>query len=272
VHVRLAANISLLFHELPYLERPAAAAAAGFEAIETWWPFGDNPTPAVSEIDAVLGVIERSGVELVACNFFAGDMPAGERGVLSLPDRIDDFRSSIGTLVRISVTTGCSLFNALYGVRNERFATEAQDVIAVENLRYAADALNGTVLIEALAEGENGAYPLTSPDDVQRVIAASGVDNVAMLADFYHFDRNGFDFGDVIPSHLPEIAHMQIADSPGRHEPGTGAIDFASLFELIGTSGYSGWVSAEYRPEGATVAGLGWVDDLGLDLRGWAVA
>lgn len=258
---RVAANISLLFGELPYPERPAAAADAGFDGVETWWPFGADAAPPPAEVDAFLRALDDAGVALVACNLFAGDMPAGERGVVSLPDRIPELRASLEPLTRIAHETGCALFNALYGVRDERFSPDAQDELAIETLREVADALPGTVLVEALAAGENGAYPLTSPDDVLRVLDACARDNVRMLADVYHFARNGFDPVAVLDEHLPSIAHVQVADAPGRHEPGTGELDFASIFGRLDGS-YAGWVGAEYRPAGETAAGLGWRREL----------
>lgn len=268
--VRLAANISLLFTEIPYLDRPSAAAAAGFAAIETWWPFGVNPYPSAAEVGRLLEAVARADVQLVAVNFFAGDMPSGERGVVSLPDRIEDFRRSTEVMLRIGAETGCERFNALYGVRDERFGVAEQDATAIGNLRYAAEVVGqagGTVLVEALARGENGAYPLSSPDDVIRVVEECGLPNVAMLADFYHLTRNGYDFTPVLDRYLPKIAHMQVADVPGRHEPGTGDINFPALFRAIQASGYIGWVGAEYRPLGDTASGLRWAADLGLFLH-----
>lgn len=271
--VRLAANISLLFTEVPYLDRPAAAAASGFAAIETWWPFGADPEPSASEVDAFLAAVAAAGVELAACDFFGGDLPAGERGVVSLPDRAGEFRKSTQVMARIAEDTGCGLFNALYGVRDERFDVAEQDATALANFRYAAEvaaSVGGTVLIEALACGENGAYPLASPSDVAGVIDACGRRNVAMLADYYHFARNGYDFQAVLGSSAALIRHVQVADAPGRHEPGTGTIDFAGLFRALEASGYTGWVGAEYRPAGSTAAGLHWATDFGIELAGKA--
>jgi hydroxypyruvate isomerase len=260
VRRNLAANISLLFGEKPYLDRPAAARAAGFQAIETWWPFGPDPSPPPDEVERFIAAVTHAGVQLVACNLFAGDMPAGERGVVSLPDRGDDLRASMPVLERIASDTGCRLFNALYGVRDPRFDPDAQDAIALENLALAADAMQsrgGTILVESLAQGENGTYPLVSPSDVSDVIGATGRDNVRMLADVYHFSRNGFGWAEVLDGYLPLIAHIQIADDPGRSEPGTGAIDFAGLFRALDDLGYEGWIGAEYRP---SETGLGWLD------------
>lgn len=259
------ANISLLFTEVPLLERPAAAKAEGFDVIECWWPF-PVPVPGSRDVDAFVTAIADAGVRLEALNFYAGDMPSGERGVLSLPGRTEEFRASVEVLASIAAQTGCALFNALYGVRADGVTPAEQDELATENLAFAAAAvapIGGTVLLEALAEGENGAYPLTSPAQVSEVIrrvrAASGAANVRMLADFYHFTRNGFGWAEVIDGYLPEVGHVQVADAPGRHQPGTGGIDFPALFGALESAGYEGCVGLEYRPDGSTHDSLAWL-------------
>ena len=263
--MRFAANLSLLFTELPYRERPAAAADAGFDAVETWWPFGATAVPTEKQLDEVVDAVAGAGVPLVALNFFAGDMPNGDRGLVSDPDRVDEFRSSLPALVAIAERTGCRLFNALYGVRRDGLDPAVQDRAAIENLTVAANAvapIGGTILIEALADGQNGAYPLTSPSDVAGVIDRlnnAEVHNVGMLADFYHFTSNGYDWRSVIDDHAASIAHVQIADVPGRNEPGTGTIDFEALLGHLQKAGYDGYVGLEYRPSGATVDGLGYL-------------
>jgi hydroxypyruvate isomerase len=269
MRVQCAPNISLLFTEHPMLDRPSEVARHGFAAAECWWPFGADPYPSDAEVDAFVAVLNAAGVRLVGLNFYAGDMPGGERGVLSHPDRQQDFRASVTTVMLIAQATGCRAFNALYGVRDGRFAVGEQDQCALDNLAFAAAAaaeIGGVVLVEALASGENGAYPLCTPADVVGVLdaaAAAGAANVRMLADFYHFARNGVDWRDVLGAHSDRIGHVQVADSPGRHEPGTGTIDFPGLFSAL-ADGYAGWVGLEYRPQTTTSAGLRWISDLGL--------
>jgi hydroxypyruvate isomerase len=263
--LRFDVNISLLFTEIPILERPAAAAAAGFDAIESWWPFAEA-VPDSADVDAFVGVIAEAGVRLEALNFFSGNAAEGDRGVLSIPGRSTEFRDSVDVLTSVAARTGCSLFNALYGVRIEGLSTEAQDELATDNLALAAKAVSsigGTVLLEPLAEGENGAYPLKSPEDVRAVIdrvgAGGGPSNVRLLADFYHLTRNGFGWRQVIDASLADFGHVQIADAPGRHQPGTGEIDFPALFEGLEEAGYKGCVGIEYRPEGSTLDSLSWL-------------
>src|ERR1700694_5310323 len=158
--LRFDVNCSILFTELPLLERPAAARDAGFDAVEFWWPFAEA-VPTDHDVDAFVGALEDAGVELVALNFFAGDMPGGDRGVLSWPGREREFRDNAAVVVAIGDQTGCRAFNALYGNRVEGADPAAQDDLAAENLRYAADAvagIGGTVLVEAVSGPQR--YPL----------------------------------------------------------------------------------------------------------------
>jgi hydroxypyruvate isomerase len=217
-------------------------------------------------VDAFVRAIADAGVRLEALNFFAGNLPAGDRGVVSVPGRAAEFRESVEVLAGIAAQTGCVLFNALYGVRVEHAAPAAQDELAAENLALAARAVSsfgGTVLLEPLATGENGAYPLTSPDEVlaviRRVRKDSGAGNIRLLADFYHLAQNGFGWEQVIDGYLQDTGHVQIADAPGRHQPGTGTIAFGRLFAALEGAGYEGCVGIEYRPEGSTEDSLEWL-------------
>jgi hydroxypyruvate isomerase len=259
------ANISLLFTEVPLLERPAAARAAGFDVIECWWPFA-VAVPDSREVDAFVAAVADAGVRLEALNFYAGDMPAGERGVVSLPGREAEFRDSADVLASVAVQTGCTLFNALYGVRVDGATAAQQDELAAENLALAAAAVvpfGGTVLLEPLTKGENGAYPLTGPDEVLTVIgrvrAGSGAVNLRLLADFYHLTMNGFAWEQVIDRYVTDFGHVQVADAPGRHQPGTGSIAFGKLFAALEDAGYEGCVGLEYRPDGSTEDSLEWL-------------
>lgn len=265
MRVRFSANISLLFTEVPLLQRPAAAAEAGFDTIEAWWPFTDAVPPA-GDVDAFVTAVADAGVHLAALNLYAGDMPAGERGLVSLPDRRPQFADSLDILVGIAQRTGTRQFNALYGVRQPGVTTEEQDETALANLAAASAALaplDATILIEPLTEGENGAYPLTGPTEVlgviDRVEREAGATNLAMLADVYHLTRNGHAWSDVLDTYADRIGHVQIADAPGRHQPGTGTIDFPAFFLRLAQTGYAGCVGLEYRPHGTTVDSLGWL-------------
>lgn len=258
----LAANVSLLFTEHPYPQRFAAARAAGFDAVESWWPF-PTATPTDADVDAVLRAVDDAGVRLAALNFFAGDMAAGDRGVLSDPARSDEFLGSLAVIARVHERTGCPVFNALYGQRDDRFGADEQDECAVGNLRAATSALPGsaTVLLEALAVGQNGTYPLTTCEQVVRVLDAAGP-GVALLFDTFHLASNGEDLVAAIERYGDRIGHVQLADAPGRGEPGTGSVDFPAVLAALSAAGYSGVLAAEYRPTAGTVDGLGWVDTM----------
>jgi hydroxypyruvate isomerase len=252
-------NCSILFGELPLLERPAAAKAAGFDEVEFWWPWPGVAVPTEGEVDAFCQALEDAGVQLTGLNFYAGDMPAGERGVLSDPARSLEFRDSVAVLVRIAERTGVKGFNALYGQRVEGVSATEQDRVAAQNITYAARKVaefGGTVLIEPLARGLNGAYPLETAADaiavVERVREEGGVDNVKFLFDSFHLASNGEDLGKVVQAYAAEIGHVQLADAPGRDHPGTGDIDFAALLGALDAIGYAGRVALEYKPAGDT--------------------
>ena len=260
-------NLSILFTELPLLERPAAAAAAGFGAVEFWWPFADA-VPADADVDAFVHALRDAGVSLVALNFFAGDMPAGERGLVSWPQRRREFRDSVDVLVAIAERTGARRFNALYGQRLPGVDPAEQDALAAENLAYAARAVSsvdGVVLVETLARGENGAYPLCTVAEalavVDRMCSEGGVDNVALLYDTYHLARNGEDVVAVAAAQAERIGHVQVADAPGRHQPGTGELPFEEIFAALQRGGYDGWVGCEYKPLGPSAGSFGWLAD-----------
>ncbi|MEV6845801.1 TIM barrel protein [Actinoplanes sp. NPDC051411] len=253
----LVANVSLLFTEVPLLDRFVAARDAGFGAVECWWPF-PSAAPPQAEIDALLA---GAGGDLAGMNFYAGDMAGGERGVLSHPGRTDEFASSLDVVAQVAERTGCAVFNALYGQDGPDFSPAT----AVTNLRTAADRLlplGATVVLEPLTDGENGAYPLRTAADAIRVLDEAGRPNTGLLLDTYHLTNNGDDLLAVIRDHADRIRHVQLADAPGRHEPGTGRIDFRAVLRALETAGYDGRVAAEYRPAGTTTAGLGWIAGL----------
>ncbi|MGH8870291.1 MAG: hydroxypyruvate isomerase family protein [Actinomycetes bacterium] len=272
--LRYDVNLSILFTELPLLERPAAAAAAGFDAVELWWPFVDEPTPSDDALSALRRALDQAGTHLVGLNFDAGDMGAGWRGLLSHPAHSDRFRANIDVAVGLAETTGCRVLNALYGNRSDDVSAAEQDDLAVENLSRAAKAADGigaTVVVEALNSYESADYPLTSTrqalDVVDRVRAAAGLDNVAFLADLYHLHRMGEDIVDVVTTHADRIAHVQVADDPGRHQPGTGDIDFDEVLGALVSSGYTGYVGLEYKPQGPSAESFGWIPSLARTAR-----
>lgn len=248
-------NCSILLTEMPLLERPAAAKAAGFDAVEFWWPFTSS-VPADAEIAAFEKAITDAGVQLTGLNFNAGDMPAGDRGLVSWPARSSEFRDNLDVVTGIGERLGCMAFNALYGNRVEGATPQQQDAVGAENLALAAAAvarIGGTVLLEPVSGA--AAYPLLTAADalavIDRVRRESGSTNVKLLADFYHLAVNGDDVASVIEAHAADFGHIQIADAPGRGEPGTGDLPLGEWVERSRELGYEGYIGLEYKTASA---------------------
>ncbi|MEV8422144.1 TIM barrel protein [Streptomyces niveus] len=256
---RFDVNLSILFTELPLLERPAAAAAAGFTAVELWWPWIETPTPPQAELDALKKALDDAGTQLVGLNFYAGQLPGPDRGALSLPgEESDRFRANIDMAADFAASVGCRALNALYGNRVDGVDLAAQDTLALDNLVLAARAANrvgAILLIEALNRPESPHYPLVSAEAaievVDRVNAATGLGNARFLLDLYHLSMNGLDaeaLTGVIDTYAEKTGHVQIADNPGRGAPGTGTLPLQDLLERLRKAGYEGWVGLEYKP------------------------
>jgi hydroxypyruvate isomerase len=256
-------NLSILFTELPLLERPSAAKSAGFDAVEFWWPF-NVAVPLDREVDAFVRAVRDAGVSLVGLNFFAGDMPGGDRGLVSWPARASEFRDNVEVTVGIGEQLGCRSFNALYGNRLDDATPEEQDELAAQQLALAASAaerVGGVALVEAVSGAPR--YPLKTAADavavVDRVWRETGSTSVRFLCDLYHLAVNGDDLGKVVELHRDRIGHVQIADAPGRHEPGTGSLDLDGPLSALDAAGYAGYVGLEYSPSGASVDSFGWL-------------
>jgi hydroxypyruvate isomerase len=265
--VRYLANCSMLFTELPVPERPAAAKAAGFDAIEFWWPFA-SPEPGDRDVDRFVRAVEDAGVALIGLNFFAGDLAGPDCGVLSIPDRAAEFRRNVPVAVAIGERLGVRAFNALYGNRVDGVSPEAQDELGLESVVHAAGAAVGigaTVLVEAVSGPKP--YPLRTADQAVAVVdraRAAGAPNVGFLCDLYHLASNGDDLDAAIAAHIATIAHVQIADAPGRGEPGSGTLDLDRLLTGLRDRGYPGWVGLEYRPTTTTEQSLAHLRERGL--------
>ncbi|MFD9976927.1 TIM barrel protein [Streptomyces sp. NPDC059017] len=252
---RFDVNLSILFTELPLLERPAAAAAAGFTAVELWWPWIETPTPDQSELDDLGQALESSGTRLVGLNFYAGRLPGPDRGALSLPgEESDRFRANIDVAADFAASVGCKALNALYGNRVEGVDPAAQDELALENLvaaARAADRVGAILLIETLNKPESPLYPLVSAPSaievVDKVNAATGLGNARFLLDIYHLSMNGEDVAGVIDAYAARTGHVQIADNPGRGAPGTGSLPLEELLDRLKKAGYDGWIGLEYK-------------------------
>lgn len=269
---RYTVNLSILFTELPLLERPAAAAAAGFDAVELWWPWTDSPTPPQAELDALGAAIEAAGVRLTGLNFYAGRLPGPDRGALSVPgEEAERFRANIAPAVAFARSLGCTALNALYGNRVAGVDPAEQDALALAQLVQAARAaheIGAVVLIEALNQPESPDYPLVSAEAavtvVDRVNEATGLGNARFLMDLYHLAMNGEDLPAVIDRYADRTGHVQIADSPGRGAPGTGSLPLAELLDRLAKAGYAGPVGLEYKPgERPSAESFGWLTATG---------
>jgi hydroxypyruvate isomerase len=256
-------NCSILFTELPLLERPAAAREAGFGAVEFWWPFAEA-VPADGEVEAFVRSVRDAGVRLAGLNFAAGDLAGGDRGLVSWPARSSELRDNLEVTVGIGERLGCRAFNALYGNRVEGADPAAQDDLATENLALAGRAaarVGGTVLVEPVSGAPR--YPLRTAADavavIDRVADRTGVANLGLLCDLYHLAVNGDDLDQVIAAYGDRVAHVQVADAPGRGAPGTGGLDLDRYLARLAAAGYAGWVGLEYRPAGASADSFDWL-------------
>ncbi len=254
----------MLFTEHPLLERPQAAKDAGFDAVEFWWPWPDEPSPPDDQVDVFVSAVREAGVQLVGLNFFAGDLAGPDCGVLSVPDRAAQFRDNIDVTVGIGEQLNVSGFNALYGNRVEGVTADEQDELGREQLALAAEAaarIGATVLVESVSGPKP--YPLRSAADGAAVVQAmrnAGHANVGFLCDLFHLANNGDDLASAIATYADVTAHVQIADYPGRGEPGTGSLDLDGLLGQLVAEGYSGWVGLEYKPTtDTTEASLTWL-------------
>lgn len=261
--LRYLANCSMLFTERPLLQRPQAAKDAGFDAVELWWPWSDQPVPPDAEVDALVGAVRDAGVQLVGLNFFAGDLAGADCGVLSIPARAGQFRDNLDVAVGIGEQLAVAGFNALYGNRVDGVAPGRQDELAREQLALAASAaerIGATVLIESVSGPKP--YPLRTAADSAAVVRAmheAGHENVGFLCDLFHLANNGDDVPAAIAAYADLISHVQVADCPGRGEPGSGELDIDRLLDDLVTHGYAGWVGLEYKPTTDTESSLAWL-------------
>ena len=255
---RFSANLSMLFTEHEFLERFEAAAHAGFKGVEYVGPYDHPP-------EAVAARLKKSGLTQVLFNLPPGDWGRGERGMAVLPDRIDEFRKSVATAIVYARALGCSQVNCLAGIAPPGASDKELDAVFIDNLRYASRKLEDAgirLLIEAINTRDIPGFFLTSSRQAFDIIERVGSGNLWFQYDIYHMQIMEGDLARTIEENLGRIAHIQMADNPGRHEPGTGEINYPFLFEHLDRIGYEGWVGAEYRPRQGTEAGLGWFREM----------
>jgi hydroxypyruvate isomerase len=252
---RFCANLSMLFTELPFLDRFEAAAKAGFAGVEYLFPYEYEP-------DEILDRLKANGLTQVLFNMPAGDWAAGERGLAALPDRAGEFREGVAKAARYAGALGTSSVHCMAGILPPGIDAASARHTYVENLRFAAEAfsdLSANVLIEPINTRDMPGYFLTHTRQAMDVIAEVGAGNVRLQYDCYHMQIMEGDLTPTIERLLPSIAHIQIADTPGRNEPGTGEINYPFIFAHLDRIGYAGWIGCEYRPRGTTADGLGWL-------------
>jgi hydroxypyruvate isomerase len=245
----------MMFTELPFLDRFDAAAEAGFKAVECVAPYGE-PAKAVQQR------LERLGLTMALFNMPPGDWAAGERGFAANPNRRADFKASIDTALEYADATGAKILHLMAGKIAPSADRAAWTQTLVENVQLAADAVAGegiTLVLEPInTRVDIPGYFYDTTTAVISVMDAAGRPNVKLLYDIYHMQIMEGDLARTIERLLPRIGHVQLADNPGRNEPGTGEINFAWLLPRIDALGYDGFVGCEYKPANETKAGLGW--------------
>lgn len=255
---RFAANLTMLFTELPFLQRFDAAAAAGFKAVEFLFPYAFD----AREIEKRL---QANGLKLVLHNLPAGDWDAGERGIACHPDRVDEFRAGVKRAIAYAQTLGAPQLNCLAGKVPAGVSAALLRETLLENLRYAADALKAAglkLLIEPINTFDIPGFYLNHTAQAIELLEALGADNAYVQYDIYHAQRMEGELAATLQRHLSRIGHIQLADNPGRNEPGSGEINYPFLFAHLDHLGYDGWIGCEYKPASTTQAGLGWIKSM----------
>ena len=252
---RFAANLSMLFTEQPFLDRFDAAAKAGFAAVEFQFPYDHDATHIRERALA-------AGVQVVLHNLPAGDWAAGERGIACLPGRQDEFRRGVAAGIAYATALGVRQLNCLVGCMPDGIDPAIARRTCIDNLRHAAAQLGAhgmRLLIEPLNTFDVPGFLVHRTAQALALIDEVGSDNLFVQYDIYHMQRMEGELAATLERHLPRIGHVQLADNPGRHEPGTGEIHFPFLLRHLDRIGYAGWVGCEYRPRTTTRDSLGWL-------------
>ena len=259
--MRFSANVSILFKEVPFLERFGRAAATGFSTVELWWPSGEDP-------GAVEKAVKDANLQVALMNFDAGDMAAGDRGLAGDPEREGRFRENVPVALELARSMDCRRMNVLVGHALAGMNREEQLALARRNVGFAADEARKVgieVLVEAVNTFENGPYLLRTTEGAVRFVRGVGRGNVKVQHDLYHMQRMEGNLVANLREHVGLIGHVQIADSPGRGEPGTGEIHYPYVLAALEELGYDGYVGLEYNPTTETTEeSLGWLPE---DLR-----
>jgi hydroxypyruvate isomerase len=251
---KFAANLTMLFGELPFLDRFAAAKAAGFSGVEYLFPYEFGKAVLREQL-------QQYGLTQVLHNLPAGNWAAGERGIAILPDRIEEFRDGVISAIDYAKALDCRQLNCLVGIAPRDADMFELNEVLVNNLRFAADALAKErirLLIEPINTLDIPGFFLSRTEQAVQILSEVQSDNLFIQYDIYHMQVMEGDVARTLQRHLPRISHVQLADNPGRNEPGTGEINYPFLFRHLDAIGYRGWVGCEYKPRTTTVDGLGW--------------
>ena len=253
--LKFNANLTMMFNEVDFPDRFERASRAGFKGVEFLFPYAwDN--------EEIAEKLDKYGLETVLHNLPAGDWPGGERGIACLPDRAREFQEGVGLAIKYAKVLRCPRLNCIVGLTPKEVPAEKVRQTLVDNLRFAAAALEKEgiiLLVEALNNHDIPGFYLTRTQDVLRLIEEVNHPNLWLQYDIYHMQIMEGNLTRTILDNLARIRHIQLGDNPGRHEPGTGEINFTNLFRFIDEAGYDGWLGCEYKPAGVTEDGLDWV-------------
>ncbi len=252
---KFAANLTMLFNEVDFLDRFKAASDAGFKGVEYLFPYA-YPKEQLVEL------LNLNGLTQVLHNLPAGDWAKGERGIAALPDRVGEFQDGVGKAIEYATALGCKQVNCLSGIAPAGVDADKLRDTFVSNIRFAGQQFHGhgiKLLVEAINTFDIPGFYVSGTRQTLDLIDAAGNDNIFVQYDIYHMQRMEGELAATIKKHLPRIAHMQLADNPARNEPGTGEINYPYLFDQIDKLGYTGWIGCEYKPATTTTSGLGWV-------------
>jgi hydroxypyruvate isomerase len=264
--MRFCPNLSMLFKEATFVDRFGRASEAGFAAVEFWWPSGED-------LGAVEAAIKDTGIEVALFNFDAGDMPNGDRGLLSDPERQQVFRDNVPVALELARSVGCRRLNALVGVELDGVGTAEQLALARDNVAWAAGQAaehDVEVLIEAVNTFENGPYLLSTTRAAADFVERVGRPNVKLQYDAYHMQRMEGNVVATLRERIGGISHIQVADSPDRGEPGSGELNYRYVFAALEELPYEGWIGLEYKPaDDSTEDSLSWLprEHRGGDVR-----
>lgn len=255
---KFAANLTMMFNDVPFPQRFAAAAKAGFAAVEFLFPY-DYPPAEVARW------LQEAGLKNALFNMPPGDWAAGERGVASLPGREEEFRAGVARAIEYARALGTPSIHAMAGLLPSGADRKRHREVFVANLRHAAKALAGegrTLLIEPINSRDIPGYFLNTQAEAHAIREEVDQPNLKVQMDFYHAQIVEGDLSVTLRKHIAHVGHVQIASVPDRHEPDEGEIDYRHIFRLLDELGYPGWVGCEYRPRGRTEDGLGWLKEL----------